>query len=230
MPPANADWKPSRCPRAGLHGLPTIAQILLSQQCPPFCPPSRQFLSIALTVGWVHLDRQGIAVASPEGGGVQVTRARASIHRESPAGDSGAAIVEFALLLTALLLIVMGIINFGYLFGQKLSLNQAVREGARMAVVPGQDNGASVNSTPEIELLVQNSTGGLVNEGDVDVAVMDVDGNEIDGGCGTVGLDVGDQIKVVATYDTSGIVYMPLPVLPSTITLTSTAVFRCEWT
>ena len=54
---------------------------------------------------------------------------------QAPDGDRGAAMVEFALVLPILLLLTLGIINFGYLFGQQLSLNQAVREGARAAVV-----------------------------------------------------------------------------------------------
>ena len=43
--------------------------------------------------------------------------------------------VEFALIVPVLLLIVFGIINFGVLFSQQLTLNNAVREGARKAVV-----------------------------------------------------------------------------------------------
>jgi Flp pilus assembly protein TadG len=47
--------------------------------------------------------------------------------------------VEFALLLPLLLLIVMGIIDFGRLLNAQVTLTQAAREGARLAAL-GQPN------------------------------------------------------------------------------------------
>lgn len=140
-------------------------------------------------------------------------------RRDRGRDDTGAQLVEFALIVPVLLLIVVGIINFGVLFGQKLSLNQAVREGARMAVVPGVDNGASVNSQPEIQTLVRSSTGGLVDQGTVTVGVS------AGQGCGS--LDVGDQLTVTATYPADLLVPMPIPGFP--LTLSSSSVYRCEW-
>lgn len=49
--------------------------------------------------------------------------------------ESGQAMVEFALVLPILLLIVCGIIDFGWLFFNQLSLDNACREGARYATV-----------------------------------------------------------------------------------------------
>jgi len=45
--------------------------------------------------------------------------------------DQGQNIVEFALLLPVLLYILMGIIQFGFIFAAYITLNNAVREGAR---------------------------------------------------------------------------------------------------
>jgi Flp pilus assembly protein TadG len=45
--------------------------------------------------------------------------------------DEGAAAVEFALLLPILLLLVFGIIDFGRLLNEQITLTEAAREGAR---------------------------------------------------------------------------------------------------
>jgi Flp pilus assembly protein TadG len=49
--------------------------------------------------------------------------------------DSGAAAVEFALLLPVLLLVVFGIIDFGRALNAQVTLTQAAREGARLAAL-----------------------------------------------------------------------------------------------
>ncbi len=54
-------------------------------------------------------------------------------------GDSGAAAVEFALLLPVLLLVTFGIIDFGRALNAQVTLTQAAREGARLAAL-GQPN------------------------------------------------------------------------------------------
>lgn len=51
----------------------------------------------------------------------------------------GQSIVEFALVLPILLLIVFGIVHFGFLFYSYLTVNEAAREGARSAVVGETD-------------------------------------------------------------------------------------------
>jgi len=61
-----------------------------------------------------------------------------SVHGGSSA-DRGAAAVEFALLLPLLLLIVLGIIDFGRLLNAQITLTQAAREGTRLVAL-GQSN------------------------------------------------------------------------------------------
>jgi Flp pilus assembly protein TadG len=53
--------------------------------------------------------------------------------------DRGATVVEFALLLPLLLLIVMGIVDFGRLLNAQESLTQAAREGARLVALGQPD-------------------------------------------------------------------------------------------
>jgi Flp pilus assembly protein TadG len=51
--------------------------------------------------------------------------------------EHGAELVEFALTFPLLLLVVMGIVDFGLLFQQYEVLTNAAREGARVSVLPG---------------------------------------------------------------------------------------------
>jgi Flp pilus assembly protein TadG len=64
-----------------------------------------------------------------------------SVHGGSSA-DRGATVVEFALLLPVLLLIVLGIVDFGRMLNAQETLTQAAREGARLVAL-GQPNVAS---------------------------------------------------------------------------------------
>lgn len=56
----------------------------------------------------------------------------------------GAELIEMALVLPLLLLVLVGIIDFGFLFARYEVLTNAAREGARIAVLPGY-------STPDVE-------------------------------------------------------------------------------
>jgi Flp pilus assembly protein TadG len=55
----------------------------------------------------------------------------------APRRESGAAVVEFALVLPMLLVLVFGIIDFGRAYNAKISLTQAAREGARVRALGG---------------------------------------------------------------------------------------------
>jgi Flp pilus assembly protein TadG len=51
--------------------------------------------------------------------------------------EQGAELIEFALVLPLLLLVVLGIAEFGFIFMRYEVVTNAAREGARMAVLPG---------------------------------------------------------------------------------------------
>lgn len=51
--------------------------------------------------------------------------------------ESGAAMVEFALVLSLLMLLVLGIIDFGRAFNMQIALTQAAREGVRVLSLAG---------------------------------------------------------------------------------------------
>ena len=86
-------------------------------------------------------------------------RDRASLHRS---GAEGQSLVEFSLVLTPLLLILLGIIQFGFIFNSYITIANATREGARdgsiYSYVQGQgkaQNDAARNSA--IKTTIQNS-------------------------------------------------------------------------
>jgi Flp pilus assembly protein TadG len=51
--------------------------------------------------------------------------------------ESGAELIEFALTLPLLLLVVLGIMEFGLMFREYEVVTNAAREGARIAILPG---------------------------------------------------------------------------------------------
>ena len=53
--------------------------------------------------------------------------------------ESGVALIEFAFVLPILLVLAMGMLDFGRAFHMKSILDQAAREGARVAVVTSPD-------------------------------------------------------------------------------------------
>ena len=53
--------------------------------------------------------------------------------------ERGAELIEFALVFPLLLLVLVGIIDFGFLFQRYEVLTNATREGARLAVLPGYE-------------------------------------------------------------------------------------------
>jgi Flp pilus assembly protein TadG len=61
-------------------------------------------------------------------------------------GERGAALVEFALALPLLLVILAGIVDFGFAFQRYEVITNAAREGARLASLPGYDDQASVDA------------------------------------------------------------------------------------
>ncbi len=76
--------------------------------------------------------------------------------------EDGQSMVEFALILPIFLLILCGIIDFGWLFYNQLSLNNACREGARYAVV---NTAEGANTQAIIEHIDNTTTTVFANDG-----------------------------------------------------------------
>ena len=61
------------------------------------------------------------------------------LQRSTGGAERGAALVEFALAVPLLLVVIAGIVDFGFVFQRYEVITNAAREGARLASLPGYD-------------------------------------------------------------------------------------------
>ena len=134
--------------------------------------------------------------------------------RKKCRGEDGQAMVEFALILPIFLLILCGIIDFGWLFYNQLSLNNACREGARYAVV----NTAEGNGTQAIINHIENAT----------TTVFANDGVRIDIEYTTPSDPTAGDVTVSMEADISFFTPVLSTVLGEEKTITSTVVMKVE--
>ena len=98
--------------------------------------------------------------------------------------ESGAEVIEFGLTLPLMLLVVLGIIEFGFLFREYEIVTNAAREGARIAVLPTYSQTAAARTNNATARAKQY----LTNAG-LDQALANV----------TVGAPVSDVLAAPAT-------------------------------
>lgn len=147
-------------------------------------------------------------------------------QRRDEQGEQGAAAVEFALVLPLLLALLFGIIAYGIVFAQSLSLSNAARQAARAAVISGATC-AQVTS-----LARDNASTIALNGADVDVLVQVGTASSKSSTCNPggnlcAGQADGTNIYVVLSYATSKS-GLSLPFVPVPATLSQTGAFRCE--
>lgn len=115
--------------------------------------------------------------------------------------DSGAATVEFALVLVLLVTLLTGIIEFGRAFNAQLTLQHAVREGVRVFAIT-QDPGAATTATV-------NAASPAVTLAAADVT--------------TTACVFGNQTSLTATHAFQFLT----PMVGTTLDLTATGAMRC---
>lgn len=101
--------------------------------------------------------------------------------------ESGQALVEFALCVPILILILMGIIDLGWMFFNQLNVQEACRAGARYAIV----NSEGVEQTANMQKL-QLDVENIVNDSLVGVKPSDT----------TVTINYSDKTKPLDGYVT----------------------------
>jgi len=137
---------------------------------------------------------------------------------------SGQALVEFALVASLLILLMVGVLMFGQLLGWLHTLNNATRDAARMGAVcydPDGDN----DLNEHIVAIVQQRTSNLPNSGSVVVVITSYapDGSPLPD---PQKRQRGGMLKVEVTYDAP---VVPIPgILSSPRRLRSVSVFRVE--
>lgn len=132
-------------------------------------------------------------------------------------GQDGVVAVEFAIIAPIVLLILVGVIQFGIVYSQYQVLQGAAREGARCASV--QAGGVS---TCDVTTAVENAALGydLTNTPAVTV----------DGG-GTACSDDTRGANVTVAWEQTfemGALFRMVPGLPDTVDATISGTFRCE--
>jgi Flp pilus assembly protein TadG len=132
-------------------------------------------------------------------------------------GERGAALVELAILAPLLILLVLGIIEFGWLFGQFNAVRHAAREGARIAAVNAGQGTADPSDQCDIYDVVEYSIEGL--GGGLSNLTVSLTGQ---------GASVGQEGSITVTVDVSGLSGAPIITSFLPDTLSSRADFRME--
>jgi hypothetical protein len=130
--------------------------------------------------------------------------------RRSGRDDRGAAAVEFALVVPVLVLMVVGIIDYGLYFTDRLAVKQGIREGARDAVVAtgGICGGGSLDCLADDIKDEIGAVGG--------VTYVHVDTIEMPESGADNGWEEGNELRVCAVVDEDGLTgFTPVPDLIS---------------
>jgi Flp pilus assembly protein TadG len=153
--------------------------------------------------------------------------------------EDGASAVEFALVAPLLILLLFGVINFGFLFSEQLSLNNSVRQGARAAVVAG----SGTTCAGVVTSVRSGAFAAGQNTANIDVTTLRSDGSNP---CGTTANSTSttkpctgsfdtatsqsDSIEVTATFNAKMLLPMPIPGFKNAFKLTAKGVYQCEFT
>lgn len=122
---------------------------------------------------------------------------------------SGQAIVETALILPLILLILMGIIDFGFLFNNYLVIDNASREGARSAAV-GSTDSVIMSTVSSMTLSLEPTK--------LKTTIYPTGASRIK----------GSQVTITIEYDYSLITPIIGAIVPNPVHLTAKTVMRVE--
>lgn len=116
------------------------------------------------------------------------------------ANDSGQSLVEVAISLSIFLLLILGTIDFGYLFSTKVTLQNAVRQAGRYAItgqcITGADGSTCAQSRyNSIVQTLENNSLGLLSSSNIAITCTDEGG-----GCPNQAGGPGDIVHITVNY------------------------------
>lgn len=149
-------------------------------------------------------------------------------HLRAAGDDRGSEILELAFALPLLLLVMAGIIDFGFMFEQYEVVTNAAREGARMAVLSGYSGCTSTSTPSAASTDLYHRVDAYLTSSGLTNTPTNISCGPVTGTTSTLGL-----VQVQVTYPTS------LPFVGSfaalvgggsigTVNLTATATMRPE--
>ena len=130
--------------------------------------------------------------------------------------------MEFALVMIPLLMILAGIINFGFVFAQQLALDNAVRAGARAGVV---DTGGDPTKDPVAVTTQEWESTAMGRVGLTSGFSVTYPGTLTT----CEGSDFGETLAVKGDVTSKFIIPWPMPGVKQTVNLSSQAEFQCEY-
>lgn len=120
--------------------------------------------------------------------------------------EKGQSLVEFALVLPILLMLVLGMLEYGWMLNAKISVTAAAREGARASSVIGKENSAQADTVATAAAIKYMGIGTL-NANDVDATVS------------------GDTVTVIISYEKEPLVGL---YIKEAMSITSSVTMRME--
>lgn len=162
---------------------------------------------------------------------------------EATRTEQGSSAVEFALVMPVLVLLISGIIGFGFVFSQQIALGNAARQAARSLAVSGPicGSGQAAGSSGTGVTGVAKTTAGTIGlaTNNVVVAIQrpanngtpdwTTTANNCTGDTSTseacLGSTAGDTVYVRLTYVST----LNLPFFTPSFNLSSIGAFRCEF-
>jgi Flp pilus assembly protein TadG len=136
-------------------------------------------------------------------------------------GDSGAAVVEFAIILPILVLLLFGIVEFSVAYNRSQAISAAAREGARYGSLP-------VSTVAQIKSQVTVAFAGVTFDSTPVITVGVADGGALGDTvqpCDPTDVQFTGKVFVQATATES----IAIPLMGAkNITLTGKGVFQCE--
>ena len=174
-----------------------------------------------------------VAGPMPAGGPHRLLQRRCGFLERLRRDERGAALTEFALVLPLLVLLLLGMVDFGKAVNYWIDETHLANEGARLAVV-NSNPGAGLSTPVALQQYLLSQADSAELHGDVIGTQRSQHGATVAicfysaaTGSSTASPAVGDTVEVLVRYDYNWLKGFPFPGTPST-TITGKSAMRLE--